>query len=326
VARGEIIAALEKALDCRLICYATGDRTGQETQIGEDAIPLLYEHLRSIGRVNRIGLMIYSRGGHTMAGFALGNALNEFAQQGVVALIPFRAHSCATLISLSAGQIVMGPFGQLSPIDPSITTPHGPYVEEGNQKKYIPVSVEDVAGYLSLAKDEAGVQGSQMVDVFGHLSQKVNPLALGAVFRSRQQIGMLAKKLLSRHMKDQEAIEKIVRNLTRELLSHDYVISRAEAGSLGLPVVVPDDDVAAYMWAFYEGLVDEMHLGTPWNPENELEGQQSVKKTVTRCIIESSGLKHVFVTQHELKRTQVVQGGMRFDGVQGKTVDEWRKA
>lgn len=68
-----------------------------------------------------------------------------------------------------------------------------------------------------------------LAEVFGYLSARVNPLALGTVYRAREQIGMLATKLLSLHMKDEERIVKIVKLLTRELLSHDYCISRREA-------------------------------------------------------------------------------------------------
>lgn len=323
--RTKAISRLEEIHRCRLVCYATGDRSGQEAQIGADAIPLLYEHLRTIGRVERIGLLIYSQGGHTMSGFALGNALREFSDD-VLALIPFRAHSCATLICLAAGTMYMSPFGQLSPIDPSITTPHGPSLQEGNERKYIPVSVEDVAGYLSLAREDAKVADTQMVEVFGQLAKSINPLALGAVFRSRQQIGMLAKKLLSRHMKDEARVDRVVRALTRDLLSHDYVIGRAEAKEIGLPVEAPSEEGAGLMWEIYLSFVEEMKLGTPWNVEAELAGQQNKRVALTRCLIESRGLKHTFETHLDLKRTQVVQGGMKLDGVQGKVLQEgWRK-
>jgi hypothetical protein len=307
------ISKLEEIQKCRLICYATGDRTGQEAQIGADAIPLLYEHLRAIGKVERVGLLIYSNGGHTMSGFALGNALREFSDN-VIALVPFRAHSCATLICLAANTIYMGPFGQLSPIDPSITTPHGPRVEE------------DVAGYLSLAREDAKVAEAQMVEVFGQLAKSINPLALGAVFRSRQQIGMLAKKLLSRHIKDEARVKRVVTALTRDLLSHDYVIGRAEAKEIGLPVEAPPDEAAGLMWEIYLSFVDEMVLGTPWNVEAELGATQGKRATLTRCVIESKGLKHTFETHLDLKRTQILQGGMKLEGVQGRVVEEgWRK-
>lgn len=320
-----LIASLEQKLKSRVICYATGDRQGQEAQIGDDAIPPFYEHLQSIGRVDRITLILYSRGGHTMSGFTLANALREFASD-VDVLIPFRAHSCATLVSLSASKILMGPFGQLTPIDPSITTPHGPTIQEGQQTKFLPVSVEDVAGFFSLARKEADVPKEKMADVLAHLCQRVSPLALGAVFRAREQIGMLARKLLQRHLKDAARVDKVVNALTRELLSHDYIIGRAEAAEIGLPVEAPRDDVETSMWQLYLDLANEMKLSTPWNVEAELEGQPIAKKLLVRAVIDSSSLKHVFSTSIELRRAALVKDGVRMEGVQGKIIEEgWRR-
>lgn len=137
---------------------------------------------------------------------------------------------------------------------------------------------------------------------------------------------MLARKLLRKHVEDETRIERIVAALSRELLSHDYVIGRAEATEIGLPVEEPTDEVASLMWSFYLDLASEMKLAQPWNLEAELAGQQQVKRVNVRGIIESQTLKHGFVTTHELRRTTVVKDGMKFDAVQGKILDEgWRQ-
>ena len=182
-----------------------------------------------------------------MTGFTLANALREFAE-AVHVLVPFRAHSCATLIALGADSIVGGPFAQLSPIDPSITTPHGPTIEQGGEVKFLPVSVENVANYFELARREAGLKEEQhLAAVVGYLCERISPLALGAVYSAREQIGMLATKLLSLHMSEKEKIDRIVRVLTRELLSHDYLIGRREAQAIGLPVIDATDREATLM-------------------------------------------------------------------------------
>jgi len=324
--RKTLIAKLEALCSARVICYATSDRGGQETQIGDDAGPVFYQHLRAIGNVDRLALLLYSRGGQTMTGFAISNAMRELAKE-VTVLVPFRAHSCATLIALSGNKIVMGPFGQLSPIDPSITSPHGPNLTQGTETKFIPVSVEDVAGYFSLARAEAKVAEDRMNEVLAHLCTRVNPLALGAVYRAREQIGMLARKLLKKHLDDESKIERIINALTRQLLSHDYVIGRTEAKDIGLPIEDATPDVADAMWGVYTTLAEEMKFAQPWNVEIELGTQQSVKRTNMRAVIESLDLKHCFATSHELKRTTLVKDGMKFDAVQGKIIDEgWRES
>jgi hypothetical protein len=326
--RKDLIEATEKARNSRVICYFTSDRGNQETQIGDDVLPFFAQHLGKIGKTPTLDLLIYSRGGNTLTGFALANALREFAEK-VNVLVPFRAHSCATLIALSADSIVAAPFAQLSPIDPSITTPHGPSIEQGGEQKFLPVSVEDVANYFELARVEAGLKEEQhLADVFGHLSERVSPLALGAVYRAREQIGMLATKLLSLHTKDEEKIARIVKLLTRELLSHDYYIGRREARAMGLSVVDAAEAEADLMWQLYEDVAQELKLSEPWNWESEAQGNQP--KVSHRGVLESRELKHVFSSTYQIKRITGAQGqgggGRKAETLQITPLDEgWKK-
>ena len=55
-----------------------------------------------------------------------------------------------------------------------------------------------------------------MNEVLAHQCGRVNPLALGAVYRAPEQIGMLARKLLKKHLADESRTERIVTSLTRE--------------------------------------------------------------------------------------------------------------
>lgn len=301
----------------------------QEIQIGDDVIPCFSQHLSSLGKVPILDLILYSRGGNTLTGFTLANAVREFAEK-VNVFIPFRAHSTTTLMALGADNIVMAPFGQLSPIDPSITTPHGPHIQEGGEIKFIPVSVEDVANYFELARKEAGLKDEQhMAAVLGHLCGRVSPLALGAVYRAREQIGMLANKLLKLHLKNADQAEPIVKQLTRELLSHDYLIGRREAKTMGLPVQDASDAEAKLMWQLYEDVAIELKLAEPWNWENELKGQQSATRTNMRGVLESKDLKHVFSSTFQLKRVAVPQGpggGGKMDKLHITVLEEsWKK-
>lgn len=327
--RKQLIQHLEGIRNSRVICYFTGDRKNQEVQIGDDILPIMAQHLSAIGKVPKIDLLVYSRGGNTLTGFALANALREFSDS-IQILIPFRAHSCATLIALSANTIVAGPFAQLSPIDPTITTPHGPTIEVEGKQQFLPVSVEDVANYFELARKEAKLNSEeQLATVLGHLAARVSPLALGAVYRAREQIGMLAWKLLNLHIKDQEKINFIIKQLTRDLLSHDYIISRHEATAMGLPVVDASDEEAKLMWAIYEEVARELILGEPWNWEKE--SQTTQPRACTRAVIESNNLKHVFTSIYQIKHVTLTPPGGgktgRTETLQITPVDEgsWKK-
>jgi hypothetical protein len=191
--------------------------------------------------------------------------------------------------------------------------------------KFLPVSVEDVANYFALARNEAGLkEEAHLSAVLGHLCQRVSPLALGAVYRAREQIGMLAEKLLGIHTNDKAKIEGIVKKLTRELLSHDYYIGRREARSIGLAVTDAGSQEADLMWRIYEDVAEELRLNEPWNWENEAQGNQP--KVVSRAILQSTGIKHVFTTTYQIKRVSIQQAGQKVESLQIKCLDEgWKR-
>jgi ClpP class serine protease len=110
-----LIRAIQKARDSHVIAYFAGDRQGAAGQIGEDAVRPMYDHVRTLGfaGVPRIDLFLYSRGGSIEAPWRIISMLREYCQELNV-LIPYRAHSAATLIALGADHIVMGKKGELA--------------------------------------------------------------------------------------------------------------------------------------------------------------------------------------------------------------------
>jgi hypothetical protein len=320
--RTNLIQEIEAIRGSKVIAFLTGDRMKMQTQIAFDQLSPLYDHLTAVGPQKKIDLFIYSPGGMTLAGFALVNLVREFCDQMSV-LVPFKAHSCATLISLGADEIVMGRLGQLSPVDPTITSPYNPSLPNpamGAQPQFLPLSVEDVSGYIDLAKKELGLEEeSSMVQILQMLATSVSPIALGNVHRSRQQIGMLAKKLLLMHWPatKSKTIEQIVKTLTRELGSHDYIISRKEArDQLRLPVVFPSAELESKMWALFKCYEQAMELTTPYNEMAVLGTQPDVTATFRRGFIESTALTHVYESHRRLRRIQALQGGVPVQGIE----------
>src|SRR5437016_5657692 len=93
--------------------------------MSEDVVRVTYDHLLSIGQVDQIDLFLYSRGGDAMLPWPLVNTIRSFCKRFSV-LVPFRAHSAATLTALGADEIVMAPLAQLTPVEPTITMPLNP--------------------------------------------------------------------------------------------------------------------------------------------------------------------------------------------------------
>jgi len=285
-----LIQRIQEIRHSNVICYVTGDRENVSTRIAPDVIRVFYRHLEAMGACERIDLFLYTRGGDVLTPWRLVNLIREYANYFSV-LVPFRAYSAGTLIGLGANEIVMGKMGELGPIDPSVANAFNPQ-DPNNPTAKIPVSVEDVSSFITLAVEIGQLKGQeQMESVFSHLADKVHPLALGNVQRNYSLIRSIARKLLRLHMSadDEDLIRDIINNLTEKLYAHNHMISRREAKQdIKLPVVQPSPELEQAMWNLYEEYERKLNLLEPFNPAELVTEQQ--KKTdfeVPGGIIES---------------------------------------
>lgn len=179
------------------------------------------------------------------------NLLRMFCDELEI-MVPAKAHSAGTLMALGADKIIMTKQAALGPIDPSVQGPLGPQIPGAPPDARAPVSVEAIKGYLEFAKSEVGINGEEgLTRVLVDLAQKVHPLVLGQIFRTRSQIQYLARELLNYQTKDKKKQDKIINFLTSESGSHDYTINRREAAKLGLAVEKPGNDLYKIIKKFY---------------------------------------------------------------------------
>jgi len=308
-----LIQQIEGLRRSRVVTYLTSDRPGPvNARVAMDIIPVVSHQLRAIGKTPNIDLFLYSTGGDTMVPWRLVSMAREYCDKFSV-LVPYKAHSAATMIALGADEIVMSDLSELSPIDPSTANVFNPTDPQNAQNK-IPISVEDVMAYFDLAKNKFGIKNDEelakIFNKFVEANPQIHPLALGNVNRTHNLIRMLAKRLLKSHktpMKEDE-IEKIVDYFTEKLYSHQYFIGRKEAKEdLGLKIVQYADSVLSKaMTDLYEEYKKEMDLGTVWNPENEL-GLNAVqnKKDYKIAFIESAQASSRFELSIEYRKQQV---------------------
>jgi hypothetical protein len=259
--RVELISKIEARRGSRLICCLTSDRPNAVGIIAKDFIPIFFNHLSTFKDCKKLDVFMFTLGGDTLAAFGLSRLMREFFDR-VGVLIPEKCQSAGTLFALGADEIVMGKAATLTPIDPSVNSPLGPVVEMApGQRQSVAVSVESVAGYRNLLKEEWKLKGQALGLAFRVLAEKINPLVLGDVYRSRQQIERLARTLLG-HRTDEQNIQLIVEKLTRGLGSHDYLISRREARELlGKQVLGDDLILEGLLWDLYQDFANEMRLG-----------------------------------------------------------------
>jgi len=317
--RRQLITSLEKQLNSRVLIIITGDRQGMETRIAPDLLPLVSQHLADMGSVEDVSVFLYTAGGDTIVGWGLVNLFRQYCSSLKV-VIPFRALSCGTLIALGADKIIMGRRGLLSPVDPSVSSPFNPPapgVQQQGAVSLLPVSVEDMMGFLDLAKKEIKVTTEESkIAILKILADKVHPLALGAVFRAREQTSSLAKRLLMMHLKDKKKIDYIVKRLTRELPTHNYLIGRVEAlNDIGLSIVEPNAEVDDLMWSLYKEYEKWLQLTTPASPDQEIGTETRKRVRYERASVESvrdgSLYQHIFVTDNDLTKVTTTPPGMQ---------------
>ncbi len=329
--RVQLYRQIEDARESKVLTYITSDRQNMETQIGSDCIDLFVNLLDEIGPTNRISFILNTSGGITMAAWRLINLIRMFCEELEI-LIPSKAMSAGTLMAIGADKIVMTKQAVLGPIDPSINNALNPLINIGGQEKPVPVSVESVRGYLNLTRDELGIGGEDNLSrILIDLSNRIHPVVLGDIFRSREQIRFLARKLLPRQVKDEEKVKSIVDFLCADSGSHDYTIDRREAFDLGLNIEKPSVEFYGILRQVHESYSEELKLLRPFSPQ-EIIGNvdigTAVPYIIPRAVVEGTvGGCYRYVSEGQMQVVQVqTQGGVLQPALQDdRTFEGWRK-
>lgn len=293
--RLNLIKAIEEKRQSKVICYITSDRTNLSVAISSDIVSIIHDHILALKQKDRkkIDLFIYSRGGDSDVPWSLVSMIREYCEEGSFSvLIPYRAHSAATVIALGADEIVMTKKGELGPID--ITLQRGPYnPTEGDHGQRLPISVEDVMGYFSLLEKVGCARPDEKMKGFEQLTSQVHPLVLGTVSRLLEQTQLVALRLLGTraHAFTEDHNREIIKRLSSEIYSHRHTISRTEAISyLELSQVIKAEEasISDELWKLYSAYKELFLLDEPFSPEeflieNDLE-ENTWEKLNLACI------------------------------------------
>jgi hypothetical protein len=274
--RKELIKQIqEKRGNSRLICCLTSDRDNAIGQIAKDFLFRFFQHLRKTPMAEKLDILLFTLGGDTLAAYALSRLVRQFGKK-ISVLVPHMCLSGGTLFALGADEIVMTRLATLSSIDPSINGPTNP-IEEilipgmppgvAGQRIKVPVGVESVAGFKKLVREEWRLDEEGTAQAFRLLAEKVNPILLGDLQRSKEQILRLATSLMKQHSKlSEEGIKSVVEKLASGFGSHDYLLGVAEAREIRLQIAEEDTAVEDLILSLYDDFAEEMELGTPFNP------------------------------------------------------------
>lgn len=302
----ECINFIENETNSRVIIYYTSNRQALSTQIANDIMPVFLEHLDKIGDSDKITLILYTLGGDTLAAWSLVNLIRNFCKEFAV-ITPELCRSAGTLICLGANKIIMTKQATLGPIDPSV---NGPLNPRSNGNVQVPVSVEQVNAYLELATKELTItDDNAKANILIELSKQINPLVLGNTYRTKNQIKMLASKLLRNHNIGNGNTDKIINFLCSESGSHDYAIHRKEAkDELGLFIEKPSPELYCNIKELHELIVDELQLREPFDYNKFVQSNSDGLYDIKRGIIQTSGRKDVFLTTVKIK-TDILPDG-----------------
>ena len=297
----DIIRQLEERRGSRLLAYVTGDRQPFAAQIGADAVRPMYDHLLAMGKQERIDLFIYSLGGDVSVPWRIVSMLREFCDEFAV-LVPYKAYSAATLLSLGADHIVMGKKAELGPIDPTLTRSPGDAQQQA-------VSVEDVNSFVSFVRDRANINDqAALAKMFAILADQLSPLTLGSINRNNSHIRLVARKLLTSRKEtlDEAKLSAIIDMMTEKMYSHGHGIGRKEAEEIGLPVRRAPDDVEALMWELLLAYERRLCLDEPFDPNAKLEQEEEVTEDIVVAVVESAGCVHEYGQRVKFRKQRAV--------------------
>lgn len=200
----------------------------------------LNEVLERIGHHETIYLFIKSDGGSGQVSLRFVNLLRQHCRR-LVALVPLECASAATMITLGADEIQMGPTAFLTAVDTSLNHALSP-VDRDNDR--VSVSLDELNRVIRRWRSE---QHDSTENPYKNLFSYVHPLVIGAVDRAESLSVMLCRELLAYHIADEKQAHEIAATLNSKYPSHSYPILLNEAAKIGLKVASLRSDVNALL-------------------------------------------------------------------------------
>lgn len=221
----EVIADISTVLGAPLITYWNNPRGS----VCHSDVLALYEVLECLGYHDTLYLFIKSDGGSGQVSLRLVSLLRQHCKN-LIALVPLECASAATMITLGANQIFMGPTAYLTAVDTSLNHALSP-IDRDNDR--VSVSLDELTRVIRLWQAQ---QADNKDNPYKHLFEYVHPLVIGAVDRAESLSIMVCRELLSYHINDEATVNEIASTLNSKYPSHSYPILLSEAQKIGLKV------------------------------------------------------------------------------------------
>jgi hypothetical protein len=242
------LQALEISRRSRVLVYCAAEPNSKG--LDSDDVHILYQCLRGMGRSERLDVVLHTGGGMVHAARRIALLLREFTDRLSI-LVPFKARSAGTLLCLGADELVMGPLGELSPLDTWLGS-----TGEGGANMPRVVSAEDIRAFYTMAETWLRMDTAEhKTKVFEALAQRFFPTTLSGFFRADQYVRKVGEHLLRYHLPRSSAEQRhaIVDRLIREYPEHSHSFTRAEVAELGLVVKAATDEEEPRLWEILQG-------------------------------------------------------------------------
>jgi hypothetical protein len=220
-----------------------------------------------------LDVVLYSHGGDIDAAYVVARELRR-RFESVRIFVPLLAKSAATLVCLVADELVLGPLGELGPLDgqcPDRRNPDGsgdascvlPFralgqlrEEAAAQYRYL---LKELAKGPGMTRKEASRRACMLTgSLLGRVFARVDPDRIAEDARALEVGTEYACRLLRRYQPDLHAC---CQDLTRRLLegypSHGFVIDLEELRELGLPARGPEPAEAPILDALAVALAEQ---------------------------------------------------------------------
>lgn len=234
--RQEMIQNYESEFSCRLVVMLAPITTLSVTMFEE----LIYDARPETD----LHLLLWSIGGDGEAAIRIVRAAQSRCRELTI-IVPDQAKSAATLLTLGAHHILMGPASDLGPIDPQLLRNN-----EWVAAKDIIAAVDNVTARVTEAPDTYAVYASLLSDITAVMLQQ----ARSALDRTSDQ---LVEALKSNPDRTPEEVERLKGNLERPMIggstTHNALFSVDDAIEAGLPVIkaIPSERQWQLIWRLW---------------------------------------------------------------------------
>lgn len=198
-----------------------------------EILPALYQQLLRIGKVERLDVVIQSKGGEINAARRIALLLREFADH-LCFIVPYYCESSATILALAADEIIAGQMAIFSPIDPHL---HG----GDNEMELVQTSMSfmDIQKFGQMSEDWFGLNKEEVqTEALPLLCQSIFPPTLTTFYRATLETKAIAEQLLAFQLPQLSPEQRsiIVQQLMFDYHSHGYAITREEMREKGLNI------------------------------------------------------------------------------------------